>query len=126
MLPSPPMPPLLRAARRADLPAIYRLLAEAFPEAPHLFIPQTEQDRTFRFRHARVAVVEARVVAYVRIFARRMLVRGEPMPAGGLGSAATAPEARSAGYATLLLEDAIREMERDGMARAFLFTGIPG
>ena len=126
MLPSPPMPLLLRVARRSDLPAIYRLLAEAFPEAPHLFVPQTEHDPTFRFRHARVAIVDGRVVAYVRTFARRMLVRGVPLSAGGIGSVATSPDVRNSGYATLLLEDANREMERDGMAISFLFTGIPG
>ena len=119
------MPLLLRAARRSDLPAIYRLLAEAFPEPPHLFVPQTEQDPTFRFRHARVAVVDNRVVAYVRIFARRMLVRGAPIRAGGIGSVATSPDARRSGYATVLLEDAICQMERAGMAISFLFTGIP-
>ncbi len=120
------MSPILRAARRADLPAIYVLLREAFPEAPHLFVPQTERDSTFRLRHARVAEVDGRIAAYVRIFARRMLVHGHAVPAGGIGSVATAAHARRHGLATMLLEDAIGEMERDGMALSFLFTGIPG
>ena len=67
------MDPTPRAARRDDLPAIYDLLETAFPEAPReLFVNQTGADSTFRLRHARVAIDDGRVVAYVRIFAREM------------------------------------------------------
>ena len=34
-------------------------------------------------------LVNGRIAGYVRIFARTMLVRGEPVAAGGIGSVAT-------------------------------------
>jgi predicted N-acetyltransferase YhbS len=116
-----------RAARRRELPATYDLLERCFPEAPRsLFVQQTEHDATFRLRHGRVAEVDGRVVAYVRIFSRTMLVRGVPVAAGGIGSVATHPDARRGGMASALLRDAIDVMRRDGMAVSFLFTGNPG
>lgn len=117
----------LRAALTDDLPAIYDLIEQCFPEAPReLFVAQTEVDSTFRLRHARVAVLDGRIVGYVRIFARRMRVRGVPLPAGGIGSVATAPDAQHRGIASMLMRDAIEQMRREGVAVSFLFTGIPG
>jgi predicted N-acetyltransferase YhbS len=116
-----------RAARASDFPAIMEVLARCFDEvAPEFFVAQTQEDSTFRLRHARVAVRGGRVLAYVRIFARTMLVRGEPVRAGGIGSVATHPDMQHSGSATALLEEAIAQMRREGMAVTFLFTGIPG
>ena len=117
----------MRAVRRVELPQVYDLLEAAFPEARRqLFVAQTERDSTFRLRHGRVAVADGRIVGYVRIFARTMLVRGVPVPAGGIGSVATDARAQHGGIATTLLKDAIDVMRREGMALSFLFTGIPG
>lgn len=116
----------IRAARRRDLPAIYDVLEQAFTDAPiSLFVAQTEGDSTLRMRHARVAVDGGRVVAHVRIFARRMLVRGVPVAAGGIGSVASHPDARGGGLPTALLRDAIDVMRSDNVPVSFLFTGIP-
>lgn len=119
----------LRAMRRGEAEQVYGLLALAFGEkdAPVVrFSAQTEQDSTFRLRHGRVAVDGGRVVGYVRIFSRTMLVRGVPVQVGGIGSVATHPDARKGGVATALLRDAITQMRREGMQASFLFTGIPG
>lgn len=117
----------LRAARRDDFPEIMEVLRLSFDEvAPDFFADQTNHDSTFRYRHARVALINGSVAGYVRIFARRMLVRGTAVPAGGIGSVATHPEVRHSGIATALLEDAIAQMRREGMRLSFLFTGIPG
>lgn len=118
--------PPVRAARRRDLPAIYAVLERAFADAPiSLFMAQTEGDSTFRYRQARVAEVDGRVLAHVRIFARRMLVRGVPVDAGGIGSVASDPDARGLGLPSALLRDAIGVMQADRTPVAFLFTGIP-
>ena len=115
----------IRAARRADLPDVYRLLKLAFPHQPRsLFERQTERDSTFRLRHLRVAEVDGRIRAVVRIFVRKMLVDGVPVRAGGIGSVAAHPDARGLGLPTALLRDAFDVMEREGMALSFLFTGI--
>lgn len=121
------MTPTIRSVRRAELPQVYDLLEAAFPEARRAtFVAQTEADSTFRLRHGRLAVADGRIVGYVRIFARTMMVRGQPVPVGGIGSVATHPDARGSGIATALLHDAIARMRRGGMQASFLYTGIPG
>jgi predicted N-acetyltransferase YhbS len=118
------MPLLIRAARSDDLPQIYDVLRAAFSDAPiELFIEQTEGDSTFRWRHARVAELDGRIVAHVRIFARTMLVRGVPVRAAGVGSVATLPQREGSGFATALLYDALHHAHALGMPIAYLFTG---
>ncbi|MEX0749455.1 MAG: GNAT family N-acetyltransferase [Dehalococcoidia bacterium] len=112
----------IRSARPGDLPQIYDVLNAAFDTPIELFMAQTERDSTCRWRHARVAEVDGRIVAHVRVFARTMLVRGAPVRAGGIGSVATLPQHEGSGYATVLLYDAIQEMHRLGMVVAYLFT----
>ena len=120
------MSTIIRAARRSDLPAVYRVLESAFTDAPiRLFIDQTEGDSTLRMRHLRVAEIDGRIAAHVRIFSRRMLIRGIPVRAGGIGSVASMPDARGLGLPSALLHDAIDVMARDNMPVSFLFTGIP-
>jgi predicted N-acetyltransferase YhbS len=115
----------IRAARPDDLPGIYHVLGAAFDAPLELFVAQTERDSTFRWRHTRVAELNGRIVAHVRIFDRVMLVRGVPVRAGGIGSVATLPGYEGSGYASALLHDAMHEMHRLGMAVGFLYTGIP-
>ena len=111
---------VIRAARGDDLPSIYRLLDAAFGDAPvELFINQTEGDSTMTasrggaLHHVRVAEVDGRIAAHVRIFARRMLVRGVPVRVGGIGSVASAPDARGLGLPSALLNDCIDVMTRE-------------
>lgn len=120
-----PMPLRIRAARPGDLPQIYDVLGAAFDAPIELFIDQTERDSTFRWSHARVAEVDEQIVAHVRIFARRMLVRGVSLKAGGIGSVATLPSQEGRGLATALLYDAVQQMHRMDVAVAYLYTGIP-
>lgn len=115
----------IRSARREDFPAIYDLLEVCFRnERIEYFIHQTEDDSTYRLRQTRVLEADGRVVSHVRIFARRMLVRGVALPIGGIGSVATYPEYEGRGFATALLRDAIEQMEGAGHALSFLFTGL--
>lgn len=117
---------IVRAARRSDLPAVYRVLQSAFTGTPiQLFIDQTEGDSTLRMRHIRVAEIDWRIAAHVRVFSRRMLIRGVPVRAGGIGSVASAPDARGLGLPSALLHDAIDVMARERIAVSFLYTGIP-
>jgi predicted N-acetyltransferase YhbS len=119
--------PIIRPARRADLPQVFDLLEHCFPEAPRaLFVAQTEYDSTFRLRHGRVAIVHGRIAGWVRIFSRTMLERGIHMRAGGIGQVATDAGARNNGIATALMLDALEAMRRESMRASYLFTGIPG
>jgi predicted acetyltransferase len=116
----------IRSARRADLPAVYELVDACFPFAqPELFVRQTESDSSYRFWQTRLIEVDGRIVSHVRIFDRTMWVRGVRMRAGGIGSVATHADYRKHGLASVLLKDAIAQMERRGYHLSFLFTGIP-
>lgn len=117
--------PVLRSLRPADLPHVFDLLRTCFVGTPaDHFVKQHLYDGTFRPWQGRVAEVDGRVVAYVRIFDRRMRVRGVPLRAGGVGSVATHPDFRRRSLASTLLEDAIRVMRRRGYAISFLYTGV--
>lgn len=117
----------IRSARREDFPAIYDLLKVCFRnERIEYFIHQTEDDSTHRLHHTRVLEVDGQIVSHVRIFDRRMRVRGVTLPVGGIGSVATYPEYEGRGFATALLRDAIERMEGAGYALSFLFTGLLG
>jgi predicted N-acetyltransferase YhbS len=70
-----------------------------------------------------VAVEGDRPVACVQIFTKRIRLGGETITLGGIGSVATHPERERRGLATRLLERAIAEMQRRGMALSLLFTG---
>jgi ribosomal protein S18 acetylase RimI-like enzyme len=119
------MTPRIRAARPADMPAAYELLSLCFPGArPDLFRRQTEHDSTFRWRHARVVEVNGAVVAYLRIFDRRMWLRGARLRAAGIGSVATHPDYRRRGLATALLRDTLALLRREGYHLSFLGTEI--
>lgn len=116
-----------RAARPSDARGIARVLAAAFPGvSPAFFRAQVRHDATWRPRHTRVAIVDGKVRAHVRIFARTMLVRGVRARAGGIGAVATDPRFERRGLASALLRDAHAQMQRDRMALGFLFTGRTG
>lgn len=117
--------PVLRSLRPADLPHVFDLLRMCFVGTPaDHFVKQHLYDCTFRPWQGRVAEVDGQVVAYVRIFDRRMRVRGVPLRAGGVGSVATHPDFRRRSLASTLLHDAIRVMQRRGYAISFLYTGV--
>ena len=119
------MTSVIRAARPADMPAAYELLSLCFPDArPDLFRRQTEHDSTFRWRHGRVIEVDGAVVAYLRIFNRRMWLRGARLRAAGIGSVATHPDYRCRGLATALLRDTLALLHREGYHLSFLGTEV--
>jgi len=119
------MTPRIRAARPADMPAAYELLSLCFPDArPDLFRRQTEHDSTFRRRHGRIVDVDGAVVGYLRIFDRRMWLRGARLRAAGIGSVATHPDYRRRGLATALLRDTLALLRREGYHLSFLGTEV--
>ncbi|HXF50218.1 MAG TPA: GNAT family N-acetyltransferase [Dehalococcoidia bacterium] len=116
---------VLRSLRPPDLPQVFDLLRTCFVGTPaDHFVKQHLYDSTFRPWQGRVAEMDGRIVAYVRIFDRRMRVRGVPLRAAGIGSVATHPDFRHRALASALLTDAIGVMERRGYAISFLYTGV--
>jgi predicted acetyltransferase len=119
------MTPLIRAARPADMPAVYGLLSICFPDTrPDVFRRETERDSTFRWRHGRVVEVDGAVVGYLRIFDRRMWLRGARLRAAGIGSVGTHPDYRRRGLATALLRDTLALLRREGYHLSFLGSEV--
>jgi GNAT superfamily N-acetyltransferase len=107
------------------MPAVYELLSLCFPDArPDLFRRQTEHDSTFRWRHGRVVEVDGAIASYLRIFDRRMWLRGARLRAAGIGSVATHPDYRRRGLATALLRDTLALLHREGYHLSFLGTEV--
>jgi predicted acetyltransferase len=107
------------------MPAAYELLSLCFPNTcPDLFRRQTEHDSTFRWRHGRVIEVDGAVVGYLRIFDRRMWLRGARLRAAGIGSVGTHPDYRRRGLATALLRDTLALLRRDGYHLSFLGSEV--
>lgn len=122
----PAFTPRIRSVRRSEFPAIFDLLDTCFATTDRaLFERQTLNDSTFRLADGVVAEdPDGRPVSFVRIFRRRMLLRGIEVEAGGIGSVATHPEWRQRSLANGVLQECIRRMERRNVALSFLYTGI--
>lgn len=118
--------PRIRSVRRYELAAIFDILEVCFPNTERaLFERQTDSDSTFRLDDGVVAeAADGYPASFVRIFRRRMLLRGVPVPAGGIGSVATHPDQRRQSLASQVLEECIRRMRARGTALSFLYTGI--
>jgi predicted N-acetyltransferase YhbS len=119
------MTPLIRAARPADMPAVYEVLSLCFPDGrPDAFRHETERDSTFRWRHGRVVEVDGAIAGYLRIFDRRMWLRGARLRAAGIGSVGTHPDYRHRGLATALLRDTLAILRREGYHLSFLGSEV--
>lgn len=116
----------IRSVRRSEFPAIFDLLDLCFTTTDRtLFERQTLNDSTFRLADGVVAESpDGKPVSFVRIFRRRMLLRGIAVEAGGIGSVATHPGWRQRSLANHVLQECIRRMESRKVALSFLYTGI--
>jgi predicted N-acetyltransferase YhbS len=97
------------------------LMVAAFHER-ELFDRYLEHDPQLGFEDTLVACEGERIVSSVQIFTRRIRLRGQALPLGGIGSVATHPDYEGRGLATSLLHRAQGEMRRRGMALSLLFT----
>jgi predicted N-acetyltransferase YhbS len=69
-----------------------------------------------------VAEQGGQLVACVQIFPRRIRVRGDAVPIGGIGSVFTSEKARGSGVASRLLEASVVAMRARGMELSLLFA----
>ncbi len=102
--------------------ALLDLLEAAFGERP-LFAGYLDFDPELGPEDSLLALAAGQPVACVQIFTKRIRLRGEAVGLGGIGSVATQPKWRHQGLATALLQQAIGEMRRRGMALSLLFAG---
>ena len=115
----------IRPMRQGEREAVLDLLEQAFGFR-ELFVRYMTHDSSLRDEDTLLAVDGETPVACVQIFTKQIRLRGETLPAGGLGSVGTALAYRSRGLATRLLEHALAEMERRGMILCLLFSGHRG
>ncbi len=73
-----------------------------------------------------VALNDGRIVSTVRVFLRKIYLRGEEVPAGCLGEVCTRPAYRGRGLATRLIQDGITWMHDHGIVISALSTGGGG
>lgn len=109
--------------RAEDRESVLDLLESAFGERV-LFARYMQLDPRFRFEDFLLDVERGRPVSCVQVFEKAVRLRGTHVLLGGIGSVATAPEARKQGRASELMRRQARAMRDRGMALGLLFTGI--
>jgi len=81
-----------------------------------------DHDPTYDDTNVLVAEEAGRLVACVQIFPRQLLVRGRAIPAGGIGTVFTRPEARGGGVSSALLAACVDAMRARGLVLSLLFA----
>ncbi len=120
-----PRPPALRyrTARRTDVEALAELALRAFRvsslEARREFF--TEHPR-FSIRDVRVGELDGEPVATLVLYPLQAWVRGQALPAAGIGSVAVSPEHRRRGVAEALMRATLRELRQRGEALSLLYA----
>ncbi|RIL07684.1 MAG: hypothetical protein DCC71_02240 [Proteobacteria bacterium] len=119
-------PPVLRTLRAEEREAVLDLLDE-WPlsngwRGRDFFRRYVELDPHYADDDFWVAEHDGRLAACVQIFPRRLRVRGDAVPVGGIGSVFTSERARGSGVASSLLEAAVDAMRARGMELSLLFA----
>jgi predicted N-acetyltransferase YhbS len=115
----------IRTLRRGEREALLELL-DGWPLADgwrgrDFFRRYLEDDPTFEDRNVWVAEAEGALLSCVQIFPRPLRVAGRALPAGGIGSVFTRPEARRRGVAEALFARTLEALRERGMPVGILF-----
>ena len=117
-----------RAASEDELEACVALQHLVFrpdePEALLRYRSYVRDDPAFRIGQTRVAEMGGRIVGHLRVWDRKLAVRGTVLTAGGIGSLLTHPEYRGRGIASGLLENTEQYFEEAGYDIGLLFSII--
>ena len=118
----------IRAVHETELEEIAELQRLVFrpddPDGAQRFMTYTRGDPTYTVDQSRVVVDRGRIVAHLRIWDRRLGVRGADLLAAGIGSLRTHPNHRGRGYAQALMPDSERYFLEAGSNLGLLFTII--
>lgn len=108
-----------------EFPAAMDCLEEAFPKTPRgFFYAITHNDPGYQPGLSLAVRKGRRVLSFLQIFPRVLMLQGAQLPFGGIGSVGTRPESRGRGYASALLDYSLGVMRQHGMRGAMLFTSI--
>ena len=115
----------IRAVREAEVEQMIELMCLVFrPNGHERYRQYMVGDPLYRRDQSRVVVDDGRVVATLRVWDKRLRVGSLPLRMGGIGNVCTHPEARGKGYATLMMEDAVRYMTEAGYPISCLFSDV--
>lgn len=116
----------IKGAERGDVAEMLDAwaLAEGW-SAGDRFRKHVEHDPSFADENVFVAIEQERLLASLMLLPRHLQILGHSVPAGGLGSLYTLPDARGRGIGTELLEAACDAMRARGLELGVLFPGGP-
>lgn len=110
---------------QAELVEVVELLDRSFDNTPREYFERhVLHDPTLRLQDTRVLIRNGKIVSTVQIFPRVMQVAGMELALGGIGNVATDPTERRAGYASVMMSDAIDEMRAERFPLSMLTTTI--
>jgi predicted acetyltransferase len=110
---------------QAELVEVVELLDRSFDNTPREYFERhVLHDPTLRLQDTRILIRNDKIVSTVQIFPRVMQVAGMELAFGGIGNVATDPSERRAGYASVMMNDAIDEMRAEGFPLSMLTTTI--
>ncbi len=115
----------ITAVEPADYSLVLDVLETAFPDLSRSFFHTiTMKDPWYQPKFTLAVQKGHRYLSSLQIFDRTMIVDGQSIRFGGIGSVGTRPISQGKGYARALLERAIEVMEAEGMQGSMLFTHI--
>lgn len=114
----------IRGLREEEVPRLLAMLPRVMGAPRSYFAAHYRHDPEARTEQSRVALVDDEIVAHLRLYERRQLVGGVPVPVGCIGDVATLPEHRRRGLCRALLEDAIRYLDARGIDLSQVVSGV--
>ena len=115
----------IRPVRESELDQMIELMCRVFrPDGHGRYRQYMVGDPLYRRDQSRVVVDDGEIVAALRVWDRQIRVGSAPVRLGGIGGVCTHPERRGRGYASAMMEDAIRYMAGSGYAVSCLFSEV--
>ena len=119
---------VIRGAKESELEELIDLQELVFRPgevgAKERYRSYIREDPTYRLDQSRLVFDKGRIVAQLRVWDRKIRVRGAVVRAGGIGSMLVHPEFRGQGYAQALMADTEQYFKTAGYDLGLLFTII--
>jgi predicted N-acetyltransferase YhbS len=111
----------IRAARRSERDEVLDLLRLWYDDR-EFFALYNQNDPRFRDELCLIARDGGELVSTVQIFDRRINLRGQPVPMGGIGSVFTREDYRHKRVASALMRLGVETIKREGFELSLLFA----
>ncbi|MBN2456653.1 MAG: GNAT family N-acetyltransferase [Sedimentisphaerales bacterium] len=119
----------IRQPREAERAELFKVFYACFPAAVSIFEMGERGGRPindyFYGYEPRVMIMDGRIIANVSLCRYQIYLGGKVVPIGGIGSVVTLPEYQRKGYAKILLEERLRNMQEERIDISLLLTDLP-